>query len=441
MSAYNPQRDRVQAIQKRKSFRDLKSIIDSGALNFRYILASHGTGSTSVALKLGQEGDFDVVINEPDCAHFVNDDLGCRYKIENVYDYLLDAYKEAQAQRPDKKGAIRMLVKFMPSSWPYYFEYDSLLELNDQPLFLTRYPSFSLESRLRQICRLLSDEYDEDFGYSPKVKKLFNACVAGRDFAKCPADILNTHRSFYEKTPQMKAVANKVNALWANEAKGLGEAHLPEDTLFNYFSHFTANYTIRARWSDIQKRPFNEVLDFESFQYDPQFYAQKIVKSLWGLDPLKVKGNDASFKNAYDHFYPKDKGKIFTDITFGNSLKLDGEILPPTRLPLPMTHFPTQLHAPLQGLIDLYIDQMKTSDLHFPVISSAEKRDMQEKGISLNPVFMFNAYKISAAQEVALGPVRPDYSVWPEQFRAHFTPCYKASLMAKKDIPRDMFPQ
>jgi hypothetical protein len=440
MSECNPQRDRIQAIQKSTAFQGLKSAIDSGALNFRYILASHGTGSTSVALKLGQEGDFDIVVNEPDCAHFVNNSLGHTHEVEDVYGYLFDAYNNTKAQHLGEGAPISMLVKFMPSSWPYYYEYDSLLELNDQPLFLTRYPAFSVESRLRQICRLLSDEYDQDFGYSSAVKQQFNQCVSDRNFANCPAHVLNTHRSFYKKTPQMQAVADQVNALWANEAGGLGEANLPESMLFNYFSHFTANYTIRSRWEALKARPFNDVLDFEVFQYDPDYLSQHIVKSLWGLSPSKASAHNLSFKNAYDDFYPEGENKIFSDITFGRSLKLDGQILPPTVQPLHLNQFPVSLQPPLRGLIDLYIDQMKTSNIHFPLITPQDERRMQKQGTVLNPVFVFNAYSIGSVQGIpAYQKTRGD--VWPAQYREHFTPCYRAVSKPQKCIPHDMFPQ
>jgi hypothetical protein len=413
MSECSPQRDRIQAIQKSTAFQ---------------------------GLKLGQEGDFDIVVNEPDCAHFVNNSLGRNHEVEDVYGYLFDAYNDTKAQQQDEGAPIRMLVKFMPSSWPYYYEYDSLLELNDQPLFLTRYPAFSLESRLRQICRLLSDEYDQDFGYSSAVKQQFNQCVSDRNFANCPADVLNTHRSFYKKTPQMQAVAEQVNTLWANEARGLGEANLPESMLYNYFSHFTANYTIRSRWEALKTRPFNDVLDFEVFQYAPDFLSRNIVKFIWGLSPDEASARGLSFKNAYDDFYPADRNEVFSDITFGRSLKLDGEILPPTIQPLQLGQFPVSLQPPLCGLIDLYIDQMKTSNIHFPLITTQEERFMQNQGIILNPVFVFNAYSIGGAQGV---PVYQEYpgNAWPAQYREHFTPCHKAVSKPPKCIPHDMFPQ
>lgn len=378
---------------KCQSFQDLQEACQNGNLEFRYLFAPHGSGSTAFLMWL--RNYFDIVINEPECQFLTKENVQNPFvKADGIYDYIASVYHEHKEKHADGKP-IRMAVKFIVHSLPLSHTYAELTKLNCDPLWLIRHPALSVASKLRTTIKLLlTNQECDDFDLPQEDRKLLQTMQDNGNYADLPPQYWFTHRYFLERFDISHRVDKQERnshgdldgfpAFAANHpqlARFMGFAEPKESVdrrmVRATYPEFTRIYKEMGNFYNYLRVAYSEkacnphIIDFECFQFSPELYADAFVKKIWGID--KKRDNLGVFINAYDHFYPERPG--FSEIMFGDALQNDASILPPRTNPSPPNRFPPFIRGSLGTMTNMYYDGLTLSKLPFPSLPQLQERN------------------------------------------------------------------
>ncbi|MCB9963572.1 MAG: hypothetical protein H6855_00870 [Rhodospirillales bacterium] len=371
-----------ESIRNSTGFSTLAAAVKAGELEIRGLFAAHGSGSTATARTLAQTGNFDLFVNEPDCTSFTGKHTN---SIIDAYHYLAQQYLNLKETRQEESGPCRLLVKLMPSNWLTLDSYDDLVALmKGDPLYVGRYPAFSVEARLRQMARLqVKNMHSNPSTVSQEEEKILSQGLAARDYSRFPKQLMFAHTDAHDHHParlrQISAYAPSLPEILG--FPGTGSAQFKID-----FSEFTRIYDLMSYWHSEHKVNPTSFLDFEAYQQDPEGIGSYIVNKMWKLDP-KENRPPPKIVNAYLDFYPQERAQGFVDITFGATLSLDDPLLPPTSRPLRLSKFPEFLRAPLADMTFPFVQACRLSKIGYSSLQEMPLKELKE----LDPVYLLNA--------------------------------------------------